>query len=1019
MNLTDTSLRRPVTALMIFACFLVIGAISTKLLPLEYFPDMEFPGIWVNIPYPGSTPEEVEREILKPAEEVLGTISGVKRMESNARENGADIGLRFDWGENTAIKAVEVKEKLDGIRSQLPRDVERIFVNQWSASDMPLLQVRISSNRDLSNSYDMLNRNLKRRLERIDGVSKVDLYGVDKKEIRLELLADRIAAHRIDLNKLAETLRRSNFSVTAGRITDNERRFVVRPIGEFRSVEEYGEVIVGEHNLRLRDIANIEYDHPKLDYGRHLDRRYAVGLDVFKESGANTVGIANRVFTEIDEISKNAEMEGIKIFFMDNMAEGILGSINELLNSGSWGALLAVVVLYFFLRRMGTTLIVALAIPFSLLATMAGLYFLGMSLNILTMMGLMLAVGMLVDNAVVVTESIFRYQQIDTDVHRATLTGVKEVALAVTAGTITNAIVFLPNIVSPRDEVSIYMKHVATTICISLAASLLIALTIVPLLAKRFPALATRQKTHALDRFLSRYGNVLDWTLGHRKTTIGFIFLILASVAVPIMFVKKDMFPQQQDRRLRLFYHVNGHYRLEKVEETVNVVENYLFEHQDEFEIKSVYSYYELGDAFSTILLKKDDEGAEKSQEEIRDAIQAGFPKLAIANPSFEWRRSGNGGENLRVQVAGESSGRLTELSHEIARVLSQIRGFKDVRSEAEAGEEEVQVVIDRDRARQYGYSTQEIANTIAAAMRGQNLRRFHDAEGETDVRLQLQETDQQTLDHLRNLPLFNGSAQPTKLATLADFRVRRGPNSIRREGRMTVVGVTANLQGLTMDEARGKITQALKQFNFPPGYTWNFGQSFEEEEETGKVMLVNTLLALALIYFVMAALFESLIFPAAIWTSIIFAIVGVWWFFMMTQTVFSLMAWIGVLILMGVVVNNGTVLIDRIHQLRLEGWSRHEAIIQSGRDRLRPILMTTGTTVLGLIPLCIGTAQIGGDGPPYFPMARAIVGGLAFSTGVTLVVLPTIYVVLDDLRNWARGIVREARGNVLSKAVS
>lgn len=1009
MNLTETSLRRPVTTLMVFACFLVIGLISAKLLPLEYFPDMEFPGLGINIPYPGATPEEVEREITKPVEEVLGTISGVKRMNSWSGENGANFELRFAWDENTAIKAVEVKEKIDGIRNQLPRDIERIFVNQWSASDMPILQVRLSSHRDLSNSYDMLNRNLKRRLERIDGVSKVDLYGVDKKEIRLELLADRLAAHRVDLGRLVETLRRSNFSVTAGRITDAGQRFVVRPIGEFKSIDDYGDLIIGEHNLRLRDIASLTFDHPKLDYGRHLDRRYAIGLDIQKEAGANTVEVARRVMAAMEEAGNSPEMKGVNIFFMDNAADGILSSINDLLNSGIFGGILAVVVLYVFLWRLGTTLIVALAIPFSLVATLAGMYFLGMSLNILTMMGLMLAVGMLVDNAVVVTENIFRHQQLDANIERAALIGTKEVALAITAGTLTNAIVFLPNIVSPRDEISIYLKHVATTICLSLFASLLIALTIVPLLARRYPALTVSNKSKKLDAFLRRYGNVLDWTLRHRGATVGLIFLTLASVAIPVMFVKKDMFPQQEDRKLRLFYHINGSYRLEKVEEAVDLFEAYLLDHKEKFEIKSVYTYYNTNFASSTILLKKDDEGAEKAQEEIREEIRQGLPKSPIANPSFDWRRGG-GREALRVQVAGESSEKLTELSKEVARILAQIPGFKDVRSEVEAGEEEVQVLVDRDRARQYGYSTQEVATTIAAAMRGQNLRKFHNDEGETDVRLQFQKADQATLEHLRNLPLYNSRTEPTKLATLADFRVRRGPREIRREDRLTVVGVSANLQGVTVEEARKKISRAMQQISLPPGYAWNFGQSFSEEEETGQIMLVNTLLALVLIYFVMAALFESLIFPAAIWTSILFAIVGVWWFFMITSTTFSLMAWIGVLILIGVVVNNGIVLIDRVIQLRAENWSRHDAIVQAGRDRLRPILMTTGTTVLGLVPLCIGTTQIGGDGPPYFPMARAIVGGLTFSTFVTLLVLPTIYVLMDDLRNWARGIAKRAK---------
>ncbi len=1005
MNLTETSLKRPVTILMIFACLIVVGIISGRLLPLEYFPDLDAPFVGVDIPYPGSTPEEVERQITRTMEEVLATISDVKRMRSDSHENGGFIALEFDWGIDANVKALEAKEKIDGVRHLLPNDLERFYIRKWSTSDMQLLTLRLSSNRDLSNSYDMLNRNLKRRVERLDGVSKVTLYGVEKKEIRIQLSVDRIIAHRIDIARLTEMLRRSNFLVTAGKITDANRRFVVRPIGEFQTVDQIGNLIVGVNGLRLRDIAQISYEHPRLEYGRHLDRRYAIGLDVFKESGANMVEVSSRIVKEIHNIGELPEMEGISIYYMENLADGVVSSLNEVLKAGLLGGFFAVLILFFFLRRLTTTIIVSLSVPLSLLITLAFMYFLGISLNILSMMGLMLAVGMLVDNSVVVTESIHRHQLKDPASKLAITVGVKEVAMAITAGTLTTAIVFLPNIVSQQDQVAIWMKHVAITICIALGVSLILAQTIVPLLASRIKPPKPKTQPNIIDKAIKRYSYVLDWTMRHRWATIGLIFLTLFSIAAPMSLVKMEMFDEAEDRRLRLHYHINGNYTLEKVEEAVDIFEEYLFDHKQQFEIHNVYSYYQTNYAMSTILLTKGDK-AEKSMDQIKEEIRKGLPKVPITNPSFDWQEQQGQGETVRIQLIGKSSEQLAELSRDIAWTLSKIDGLTDVRSEAEIGEKEVHVIVDRDRAKQYGFSTREIAQVVSAAMRGINLRRFHDEDGEVEMRLEFQDTDQQTLENLQNVPLFNGRNEPIKLASLADFRVRRGPRTIHRENRTTALGVKAHLEGITINEAKGKIGQVMKNFNFPPGYTWNYGESFNYEEDAFNSMMFNLMLALILIYFVMASLFESLIFPAIIWTQILFAVVGVYWFYLFTGTEMSIMGMIGILILIGVVVNNGIVLVDRINQLRAEGVDRVEAIIQSGKDRLRPILMTAGTTVLSLVPLCVVTTQIGGYGPPYFPMARAIVGGLAFSTVVTLLILPTIYVMLDDLRNWARRVV-------------
>jgi HAE1 family hydrophobic/amphiphilic exporter-1 len=1011
MSLTETALKRPVTTLMVFACFIVIGAISSQLLPLEFFPDLDAPFIGIDIPYPGSTPEEIERQITRPAEEVLATISGIKRMSSSTWESGTWIHIEFEWGVDTDVKALEAKEKMDGIRHLLPADLERFYVRKWSTSDMEMLQVRISSNRDLSNSYDMLNRNLKRRIERIEGVSKVDLYGVEQKEILVNLSADRIIAHRVDIGRLVRELQRSNFLVTAGKVTDGGMRYVVRPVGELTNVEEIRNLVVNERGLRLSDIADVTYDHPVLEYGRHLDRKYAVGLDVFKEGGANTVDVTERVIREIENVGRLPEMEGIRIFYLDNLAEGIVDSLNELLKSGFFGGLLAMALLFFFLRRIETTLIVLIAVPFSILIAMAFMYFLGLSLNILSMMGLMLAVGMLVDNAVVVTESIHRHQLIDPNGQKAKAitVGVNEVALAITAGTLTTAIVFLPNIVSAKNDISIYLKHVSIALCIALGASLILAQTVVPLLVSRVKPPDEKRESNLIRRLSERYGRLLNWSLNHRRASVGFIVLLLLSVAVPMSLVKQDLFDEPGDRRLRLHYHINGSYTLEKVEEAVDRYEEFLFANQDALEIESVYTFYQGNYAMSTIMLKKGN-GASKSMDEIREAIREGLPKLAIANPSFEWRSTGGGEQSVRIQLVGKSSEHLAALSRDVARILEMVDGLSDVRSEAETGDEEVHVVVDRDRAQQLGFSTREVADVVSAAMRGMNLRPFQGDFGEIPVRMEFQESDRQTIENLRNLPLFTGEGEPVSLASVADFKVRRGPRHIQRENRTTSLGVTANLDGITMGEARAKVAHVLSNFNFPPGYTWNYGERFDYEQEAFSSMMINLLLALALIYFVMAALFESLLFPAAIWSQIIFAVVGVYWFFLITGTVMTIMGMIGILILIGVVVNNGIVMIDYVNQLRAGGMDRHKALVEAGGARLRPILMTAGTTVLSLVPLCVVTTQIGGGGPPYFPMARAIVGGLTFSTIVTLLVLPTIYVLLDDLRGWSRKIIRIAK---------
>jgi HAE1 family hydrophobic/amphiphilic exporter-1 len=1010
---TEIALRRPVTTVVVFVALALVGLIASRLLPLEKFPDIEFPGIFIQIPYEGSSPEEIERLITRPVEEALATLSGVEQMFSTSTENESQIFLQFDWDQNMGAKGIEARSKVDGIRHQLPDDIRRVFVFTGSLGDQPVLQLRISSDRDLSDSYDLLDRLLKRRLERIDGVSRVDLHGVDPREIRILLSADMIAAYGIDVADLRDLLTRSNFAVNAGRLTAGDQRLSVRPRGEFGSVEDIRNLVVSADGLRLGDIARIELRTPERNYGRHLDRDYAIGVSVNKTTGSNLVDVTDRVIAEVEEVGKLPQMSGINIFPLDNAGDSVRKSLSDLLNAGLLGGLLAIIVLYLFLRQLSTTLIVISSVPFSLLITLGALYFAGLSLNILSMMGLMLAIGMLVDNAVVVTESIFRHRAMDKEKpFNATLKGVREVGTAVIAGTATTIIVFAPIIVGTKNDIMVFLTHVAVTIIVALLASLLIAQTLVPMLAARIRLPKPPKSGALIPRVTRAYTRSLRWIIRHPWWTglgIG-ITCIIGVLPLMLQLVKFDMFPQDVGRRLYMQYHIEGRHPVERVEAAVDTIEEYLFSRQEEFNIRSIYSYFDQGQAQSALLLTEEEE-ATLSTKEIIKRIEADMPTLAIGKPTFQFDQQG-GGEGFTVQISGDSTELLNELGAEVARALSSIEGLKDVRSDAESGEKEVRVIIDRDRAAIVGLTASDIAQNIAIAMRGENLREFRGETGEIEVRLAFREDDKQTVEQLANLPLFTRDGSRINLGSVASLHVGQSPAAIRRTDRQTAVILSGNLEDdFSAEDIRPHVKSLMDQIELPPGYSWKEGRGFERTDETQAMMATNILLGIACIFLVMAALFESLLLPfSIILGSILFSIFGVFLFFAATGTTFSFMAMIGIMILIGVVVNNGIVLVDHVNNLRGEGLSRSDAIVEAGRDRLRPILMTVATTIVGLAPLALGTTQIGGDGPPYYPMARAIIGGLAFSTVVSLFLVPALYIYFDKLAAWGRKVMRTAR---------
>ncbi len=1009
MRHTRIALQRPVTTIMIALAVLAVGVISTKLLRLEAMPDITFPGMQVIIPFPGSTPEEMEELVVRPVEEAISTLSGIEEIRATAGSDEARFIVLFDWDRDPETAAFEVRTKIDSIRSELPAAADRVLMFSFSASDEPVTVIRIASDQDLTDQYDTLEKFLKRPIERLDGVARVELQGVEPRELRVLVDPDRIAAYGVDVQELRALLVRANFSVSAGQLTENGQRFTVRPIGEFRSATDVRNLLV-RSGVRLSDVAQVELVAPELGVGRRMDGRPAVGIDVFKSTQANVVDVADRVLEAVEEARKAPQLQGVEILVVGNQADSIRQSLRELRNAGLVGAVLSFFMLLLFLRHVPTTVIVSLAVPASLLVTLGAMYFMGFTLNILTMMGMLLAIGMLVDNSVVITESVFRHRQLMPGrPFEATIAGVREVGVATLAGTFSTIIVFLPLVFGEKNQMSIFLVHVAVPIVVAMLASLVVAQTLIPMLAARMPPPPPVSSTSLFGRLQRRYTATLEWAMEHPKTMALVTILLLVS-PVPLFalkLAKVDPFPQEASRTLMLIYHINGSYPMERVEQAVQRVEAYIEANKQEFDVDTYYSFW-VSDQASTRLYLKPKEEATVPAAEVMKRVMADMPEIIIGKPSFQFDQGAGGASAFTLQLSGESTERLATISQEVARRLSTVPGLEAVRSEAGTGEEEVQVIVDRDRASLLGLTTEQIALTVTGAMRGDRLPELRTTDREVTMRLAFRESDRQSVEDLAKVPVMLPDGTRTELGAVAEFEVHPSDREIQRVNRLTTVTVTANLaKGTTMEDARKRVEPVMKDYALPPGYSWKFGRGFEENDKAVQTMAQNMILAVVLIFLVMAALFESTLYPLSIITSILFAIVGSIWFLALTGTTITMMAMIGFMILIGVVVNIGIVLIAHVIDLREAGLARRDAILQAGRDRLRPILMTTLTTLLGMLPLAVGDAQIGGggEGPAYYPMARAIMGGLGFSALVSLLIVPMFYVWFDDLNEWRRRV--------------
>jgi hydrophobic/amphiphilic exporter-1 (mainly G- bacteria), HAE1 family len=1007
MSLPRFAVRKPVTTGMMVVTVIVLGLISTSLIPLDMFPSFERPVLQVTVPYPNASPSEVERRIVRPLEEELGTVRALESIRATASQDRGRVELEFKPGTDMDMAALEVRERVELVRGQLPSDVQRINLRRFSSDEQPVLRAAIAWDGDPALLTELVERQIEPALLQVHGVAQVEFSGLEAREVSIELDQDRMRSQGITIAMISTALNRGNEDYSAGELELEGTRFDIRAEGQLRSVEEIENLPLNAVGVRLSDVAEVTYDFPERDFFFRMNGQNARQAEVYKESEANIVEVARAVRVALEEVTERPGLEGLSFRIWQDQSEGIIEVLWLLAGAGALGGGLAVVVLFAFLRRLTPTLIVAAAIPVSLIFTVVILYLFGDSLNIITLSGLMLAVGMLIDNAVVVVENIFRHREMGSDPEEAAVDGANEVGLAILSGTVTTVIVFTPLFFLPPTQMGTQFRAFGTSISSTMLASLGVAFTLIPLLALWLLKGKMPRPGRVMSWMNNTYQRALDRILNYRYVTAGVAALVFTAGISLLMGLPRELMPEEDNRFIRMSVSTPRGISVEERSQIFAEAEQTILDHAEGLEITNVNSFSR--GTFSSIFmtLKPFSEGGEKSTAQITEEIQDLLPVI----PGVEWRQRRGFGRmsGVQVRLVGESTSELARLAEAVELHLSQsVDGINEIDNSLESGNEEVRVRVDRRAAERAGLTSQDVAQAVSGALRGSVATRFRSGEREVDVLLQLREEDRVSIAQLSNMAVGTADGTSVPLGTVADIQVVGGPTDIQRENRQTAVTVSAEVStGYNREDVIQDVQTAMAGFELPVGYSWDLGRGWAEEQEQFGDMMIAAILALILIYLVLAALFESMVLPLIIYFSIFFAVPGLGLIFLITGSSFSILSFLGILITVGIVVNNSIVMIDLVNQLRDRGMDRRQALLSGCTARLRPILMTSLTTVMGLIPMAFWATE--GMGVMFAPIGQAVIGGLTTSTILTLLLTPTLYAWFDDMGLWLTAVRRQA----------
>ena len=1012
---------------------LVLGALSLTRLPLEFLPPISSSNISVSATYPSSSPQEVARRIVRPLEDSLGTLNGLDRMSSSARSDGADLNVSFVDGMDMDLAAVEVRDRVDRVRHLLPDDLRQIRIRRFQTSDIPVLRFVLSDTGDWSQDelFEFAERVLQPRLERLPGVASIRLRGTRSREVQVRIDPDRLSAYGLDIREVNRSLRESHLDLSAGEVDTGRQELQVRVLGQFEGLNSIRQLGLGEGGtVRLGDVAEVAYDFPRQDDFNFLNGEESLSISVYKSSGANLLDVVEAVQAEKDRLLAEPEYQSLALRVFHDSSLDVRKGLGQLRDAGLLGGGLALMAVFLFLKRFRTTLLVGIAIPVSVVFTFVLMFLMRqaglaeITLNVVSLMGLVLALGMLVDNSIVVIESIYRrIEGLGEDSRTAALRGASEVALPILASTITTLCVFIPLVFlrSGGGFFSSYLREVGTTVCIVMVASLFVALTVVPMSAVFLLSREAPPPTPWLDRLSGLYGGVLRFTLRHRM-----VFVLLAGGLLYGSWyifgtIERSFGSSTQARQLTLHVDTPRSYSLEDTARLFDELYALLDERREELDLADISYRYERGSArsrsfnrgkrFELFLLDEDE--AEFTTTEARDAIRELLPTVAGVDLRIEQaaRRYSSGG--LQLELSGDDPAVLELLGRDVAARFASLPGVSDVDLSIESGDDEVRVKVDRERALQLGISSAAVANTVSSALSSRALLTLDADDREVDLVIQTAEGERETLGQLANL-VVHGSEGRLPLQAVASFETTAGPRSIERENRVAKLSVTCTTTSPVMARrAMFAASGLMSSISMPPGYSWSFGRwdRLRQQDESGAGFAL--LFALALVYMVMSSLFESLSHPLSIMAAVPFAFIGVGAVMKLASQPRDNLTELGFIILIGVVVNNAIVLVDHINRLRHEGLARAEAIVLGGRHRLRAILMTAVTTILGLLPMVAPIlfpqwfGPLEGRAATWAPVGLVILGGLTTSTFLTLLVVPTLYSLVDDVDRFTRRVLQ------------
>jgi HAE1 family hydrophobic/amphiphilic exporter-1 len=1002
---------------MVFLAILVLGGFSIGRIAIDLYPDITFPVIMVMTGYEGAAPLEVEKMVTEPLEKMVSTVNNIKEVSSVSSDGGSMITMSFDWGSDMDEAANDVRERISLVREGLPEGASDPIMFKLDPSLMPLMVLSLSGDRDLLELRHLADEDIRYQLEQVEGVASVDISGGKEREIQVQVDRSRLASVGLSLNRLINTLRAENLNLPGGYLESGKKEFFVRSMGEFTQVSQIENVVIANKGgvpVYLKDVAQVKDTFKEKRGEVRINGKPGIIMVIYKQSGTNTVRVANQVHEKLSQMKKSLPQD-VEVDTLFDTSEFIKDSIAQLEQMAILAAIIVIIIIFLFLVNLPSSLIIFSAIPLSIMVAFILMNVTHLTLNIMTLGGLALGVGMMVDSAIVVLENIFRHRDEGRPIEEAAVAGSDEVGMAITASILTTLVVFL-SLLFATGIAGIFFKHLAYTVTFALLSSLFVALTLIPVLCSKYLSIKShgegREKIPFSRRIFSsveeRYERALSWALGHRKTVIIGSALILAASLPLAPRIGTRFFPEADEGMFSVNVEMPVGTKLALTDEATRKIEERLRENTPELgellaQVGAAGGMWGFGggESHKASLTAKlvDLSQRERSTREVVDSLRG---KLSIGEATARFTSSDPaeqmlfGGTPISLEIKGHDLTQGKRLAQEVFDSVEKVEGVVEPEISFEEGQPELQVRIDREKASSLGLNFSQIAQTIRSANAGTVASWFREGGDEYDILVRLQAEDRKTPADLGEIFITSALGRQISLDTVARLEEGVGPVKIERKGQERVITVSGGIKGRDLGSITRDIKEGLTSIRIPQGFSLKFGGEQEEMTESFRSLFFALILALVLVYMVMASQFESLRHPFVIMFSLPFTATGIILMLFLTGTLFTVVVYIGIIMLAGIAVNNGIVMISYINILRERGLSLSESVRLGARRRLRPILMTTFTTVFALLPMAMG---FGAGAEMWAPMARTVIGGLLTSFVFTLVLVPTLYTIFAGKR--------------------